>query len=299
MLAAIEKSRVAALVARAAVAAYFIHLVVEDLRAWSATRAQAAEGRAARFPLVGVTTALPAAVAVTLGVQVPLCASVLALEMLAKSSRLLWIQALLVVKHGRAPSELVAKKLAMAGAAALVAVHPVAAGLSRDGADPRRADRAASAAGPLLASVAARTGLATSLALAVGRALVATLFFVCGAAQLRRVAARGWRPWRSVPASVAFDDGHDNNFILAEMALALPYALGWRLPAVTRGLVATLLAEACVCWGPWRPWPNPHFRAHVRSHFFVNVGAAAGLALSRSHGGGVFSVDRLARKKSH
>lgn len=206
---------------------------------------------------------------------------------------------LLVFQHGRAPSELVAKKLAMAGAAALVAVHPVAAGLSRSAVDDPRRDRgAASAAGPLL-TVARRTGLATSLVLALARALVATLFFVCGAAQLRRVAARGWRPWRSVPGSVAFEDGHDNLFILLEMILAVPYALGWRLTAATRGLVATLLAEAAFCWPVWRPWPNPHFRAHVRSHFFVNVGVAAGLLLSRSHEGGVFAVDRLARRKSH
>ena len=154
----------------------------------------------------------------------------------------------------------------------------------------------------LLASAhaAAVAGLGRSALLLVGRVAVCALFAVGGLAQLRRVAARGWRPWRAVPVgSVAFDDGHDNNFLLLELALAVPYALGWRLPAVTRGLVVTLLAEACVCWPVWTSWPNRHFAAHVRSHFFVNVGVAAGLLLSRSYGGGAFAVDRLRRKKSH
>ena len=42
-----------------------------------------------------------------------------------------------------------------------------------------------------------------------------------------------------------------------------------------------------------------HFAAHVRSHFFCNVGVAAGLLLTRSLGGGVFAADRVVgRKKS-
>lgn len=49
-----------------------------------------------------------------------------------------------------------------------------------------------------------------------------------------------------------------------------------------------------------RPKRNrSHFAAHVRSHFFCNVGVAAGLLLTRSFGGGVFAADRvLGRKKS-
>lgn len=208
---------------------------------------------------------------------------------------------LLMAKYGRAPSELAAKKLAMVGAAALVAAHPVAAGLASRADARRRGDRsaAASAAGPLLATThAAAAGLARSGVLLLGRVCVCGLLIVAGTAQLRRVARRGWRPWRAVPDSVAFEDGHDNGFLLIELALALPYALGFALPSVTRALVAALLGEAIFCWPVWRPWTNPHYAAHVRSHFFVNLGVAAGLLLSRSHGGGAFAVDRLRRKKS-
>jgi len=45
--------------------------------------------------------------------------------------------------------------------------------------------------------------------------------------------------------------------------------------------------------------PHSHFAAHVRSHFFCNIGVAAGLLLTRSLGGGVFAADRVVgRKKS-
>lgn len=93
IVVAVERSRAAALIARAAVASYYIHLVVQDLGAWSSTRDRAAEGRNVPFPIIGVCTALPAALCVIAGVRVPQAASVLALEMLAKSSRVLWIQA--------------------------------------------------------------------------------------------------------------------------------------------------------------------------------------------------------------
>ena len=68
---------------------------------------------------------------------------------------------------------------------------------------------------------------------------------------------RGWRPWKPTPpSSVAFEDGHDNNFLLAELLLAVPYAAGWRASAVARSLAVVLAAEAVVCWPVWSPWPN-------------------------------------------
>ena len=373
---------------RACVASYFVHLVAEDLRAWwtvrpttAAAAANAAMGhpRALAFPLVSTLVVLPSALAVVAGKFVAPAATFLAAEMLWKSTRLLYIQFLLVFSHGRAPSELLAKKVAMCGVAALVAAHPVASGAggeaegtgrkSRrrrggDGIDdisvPSSSSSAApgksnSFAGPLIDSAARRleaAGIGRSALLLAGRLLVCALLLSGGLAQLRRVSARGWRPWRrwAAPSSVAFEDGHDNNFLLVELALALPFALGWRVPEVTRMLAGTLFAEAAVCWPVWRHWPNPcvvfffhflfaffsptfssfsrsthlalscslslslslssqhqkkkkkntsHFAAHVRSHFFCNVGVAAGLLLTRSLGGGVFAADRVVgRKKS-
>ena len=96
----------------------------------AAAAANAAMGspRALAFPLVSVLVVLPSALLVVAGKFVPAAAMLLAGEMLWKSTRLLYIQFLLVFTHGRAPSELLAKKVAMVGVAALVAAHPVASG---------------------------------------------------------------------------------------------------------------------------------------------------------------------------
>ena len=260
----------------------------------AAAAANAALGapRALAFPLVSALVVLPSALAVVAGRFVPAAATLLAAEMLWKSTRLLYIQFLLVFSHGRAPSELLAKKVAMCGVAALVAAHPVASGAggeAAEGTGRRRRSRSwglrrggqgegdASAppcpssappgksnsfAGPLIDSAVQRleaAGIGRSAVLLAGRLLVCALLLSGGLAQLRRVSARGWRPWRrwAAPASVAFEDGHDNNFLLLELALSLPFALGWRVPEVTRMLAGTLFAEAAVCWPVWRHWPNP------------------------------------------
>jgi hypothetical protein len=276
---------------------------------------------------VSAAIVLPAALAVIAGVHVPASAALLAADMMWKASHTLWAQAALMWRYGRAPSELLAKKLAMVGAAALLAAHPGSEGggrrKGRGGAGaggagaassaspattraaPKATRSASSFAGvPVLlegavAAARAEAGAATSALLLAGRLLVCGLLAMGGLAQLRRVAARGWRPWRPVHGgTVSFADGHDNNFLLAELVLALPFALGWRMGPVSRALAATLAAEAVTCWPLWRAWPNPFYAAHVRSHFFVNMGVAGGLLLSRSFGGQVFTVDRLLRKKS-
>jgi hypothetical protein len=90
-VAALERSRAAALLARAAVASYFLHLVVEDVRAWAGTKDRE-DGRVIPFPALSVATVLPAALAVVAGVWVPAAASLLAVEMLWKSMRVLYIQ---------------------------------------------------------------------------------------------------------------------------------------------------------------------------------------------------------------
>ena len=236
------------------------------------------------FPLVSTLVVLPSALAVVAGRFVAPAATLLAAEMLWKSTRLLYIQLLLIFSHGRAPSELLAKKVAMCGVAALVAAHPVASGAGgeaegtgrrsrgrdggSDGAAPSSSSAAAapgksnSFAGPLIDSAVQRleaAGIGRSAVLLAGRLLVCALLLSGGLSQLRRVSARGWRPWRhwAVPGSVAFEDGHDNNFLLVELALSLPYALSWRVPEVTRMLAGTLFAEAAVCWPVWKHWPNP------------------------------------------
>lgn len=51
---------------------------------------------------------------------------------------------------------------------------------------------------------------------------------------------------------------------LVEFVLALPFAVGFKTPAVARLLAATLAAEAVVCWPFWADWPTPSYSAHVR-----------------------------------
>ena len=329
-LARAEASRAAHALARAAVASYFLHLVTLDVAAWRRGAGAPASGAAAAggaglgappgaaaagaaFPLISLTLVLPAALAVIAGRHVPAAAALLAAEMMWKASQTLWAQAALMWRYGRAPSELLAKKLAMVGAAALLAAHPGSEGVRRrdkgaggkpSRAAPKATRSASSFAGvPLLdaavARVRAEASSARSALLLAGRLLVCGLLAVGGAAQLRRVAARGWRPWRTVHATtVSFADGHDNNFLLAQLLLAVPFALGWRMAAVSRSLAAVMTAEAVFCWPPWRAWPNAFYAAHVRSHFFVNMGVVGGLVLAQSFGGQVFTVDRLLRKKS-
>ena len=329
-----EASRAAHALARAAVAAYFIHLVTLDVSAWRrgvgapASGAAAAGGAGlgappgaaaagAAFPLISLALVLPASLAVIAGRHVPACAALLATEMMWKASQTLFAQAALMWRYGRAPSELLAKKLAMVGAAALLAAHPGSEGRKKEASRPSsmtaasstraapKATRSASsfAGVPLLdaavARVRAEASSATSALLLAGRLLVCGLLAVGGLAQLRRVSARGWRPWRAVHAgTVSFSDGHDNNFLLAQLLLALPFAAGWRTRSVSRALALVMTAEAVFCWPPWRAWPNAFYAAHVRSHFFVNLGVVGGLVLAQSFGGQAFTVDRLLRKKS-
>lgn len=51
-------------------------------------------------------------------------------------------------------------------------------------------------------------------------------------------------------------DGHDNNWLLLEFALSIPFAIGLKTEAVSRLLALTLLAEAFTCWNFLLPWPN-------------------------------------------
>ena len=48
----------------------------------------------------------------------------------------------------------------------------------------------------------------------------------------------------------------DNNWLLLEFAMALPFAVGFKTAAVSRGLALTLVLEALTCWPPWAYWPS-------------------------------------------
>lgn len=56
-------------------------------------------------------------------------------------------------------------------------------------------------------------------------------------------------------------DGHDNNWLLLETALAPFLAVGLATGVVSRLLCGVLLLEALTCWPFWAPyWPSWHYR---------------------------------------
>ena len=48
----------------------------------------------------------------------------------------------------------------------------------------------------------------------------------------------------------------DNNWLLVEFAMALPFAVGFKTAAVSRLLALTLVLEALTCWPIWTEWPS-------------------------------------------
>jgi uncharacterized membrane protein YphA (DoxX/SURF4 family) len=48
----------------------------------------------------------------------------------------------------------------------------------------------------------------------------------------------------------------DNNWLLVEFALALPFAVGLKTALVSRLLALVLALEALTCWPFWADWPN-------------------------------------------
>ena len=48
----------------------------------------------------------------------------------------------------------------------------------------------------------------------------------------------------------------DNNWLLVEFAMALPFAIGFKTATVSRLLALTLVLEALTCWPVWVSWPS-------------------------------------------
>lgn len=194
-------------------------------------------------------------------------------------------------------NELVMKKLAMIGATCLL--------VAVSWKDERGDGSAASPfAGVLFAGKDVDengrervTGRRKSAALLAARLLMAAMFFFVGAKQMSRVVARDFALFAGGSgARRGPKDGHDNNWLLAEFALGVPLAVGYKSEWTSRALVATLFLEAFLCWDFWTPG---HFRPeHARSHFVTNMACGGGLILLQAFGAGRYTVDRyLAAKK--
>ena len=72
--------------------------------------------------------------------------------------------------------------------------------------------------------------------------------------QVRRVILRDWEIYAK--KSYLRPDGHDNNFLLFEALLSVPFAVGYRTRLVGPLLALALLGEAVVCWNPLESWPS-------------------------------------------
>eukprot|EP00191_Tetraselmis_sp_GSL018_P004552 CAMPEP_0177596572 /NCGR_PEP_ID=MMETSP0419_2-20121207/11176_1 /TAXON_ID=582737 /ORGANISM="Tetraselmis sp., Strain GSL018" /LENGTH=304 /DNA_ID=CAMNT_0019088537 /DNA_START=1064 /DNA_END=1976 /DNA_ORIENTATION=- len=240
------------------------------------------------FPYVEVFFLLPCAVLAILGWQVPLTASILVLDILKDSGLLIWNQTWMLIYYGQRPNELMVKRVAMLGCSALVLVHSV-----------KENKRLSSYAGLLVADDdPKRHSAGRSLALLLGRVLVSLLFVYVGIVQIKRVMLRDMALWKSEARRGALIDGHDNNWLLLEFVLALPFAVGFKTETVSRLLACTLALEALTCWPFWSSaWPTWHYAAHVRSHFVTNLSVAGGLILLQGLGAGRYTVDEVLKKK--
>ena len=250
-----------------------------------------------RFPWFGVCALAPAALLAGLGVQVLATAAVVLLWEAWDSAHQIWTQLAMLLLYGQQPSELALKRLAIMGCATLVLASSV-----------RESKAASSYAGLLLGGVGGEAGggrrlpsARKSAVLLLGRLLLTALFAYVGITQVQRIVARDYILFQHTPHSQLWErDGHDNNWLLLEFALALPLGIGLWTGPVARLLAGTLAAEAATCWQFWRDWPTASYAAHVRLHFVTNLGVAGGLLLLASFGAGRYTVDRLLalKKKS-
>ncbi|CAD7703390.1 unnamed protein product [Ostreobium quekettii] len=282
--------------ARALVCLYFVNLVYEDLESWmflnqpeSRARFIAANRKSflPSFPWMGVCVLLPCAALATLGYYVPITASALLLDMLKESASMIWTGLKMLFLFGRRPNELMVKRLAMVGCSALVLANSV-----------KNHKKLTSYAGPLLSKSNDGPGHRKSIALLFGRLLMAVLFVYVGYVQIRRVLARDWSLWRKKGRDHwGIKDGHDNNWLLLEFALSLPFAVGYQTEIVSRGLSLILALEAVTCWPFWSTrWPTWHYKSHVRAHFVTNLAVSGGLIMLQSFGAGKYTVDRLLKR---
>jgi len=213
------------------------------------------------------------------------CACVMFADTLVDSYVLLArIAVQMVYGRGLYINELMAKKFSLLGCVALMMASCL-----------ESKERAQSSfAGGLLAEATFSTRL--SVALLLGRLLIAVLFLFVGLTELHRLLFQPFTPY--LPG-----DGHDVVWPKAvELLLAVPFILGFRTQTVSRLLAASLLLEALYAWSWWRiPGDRDSFahhrRAiHYREHFVTNVATAGGLLLLQKIGAGKYTVDELLKK---
>jgi uncharacterized membrane protein YphA (DoxX/SURF4 family) len=242
------------------------------------------------YPWASLLVVAPAALFCALGWKTRIAAGILTLDMVKEDTELIYRGVLGLIRDGTRPNELMVKKVSMFGCIALVFVGAAPAGAGKASVAGALTDERA----PALAS------RRKSAVLLAGRLLMAALFLYVGTGQLARIRHRS-QLWSH---RVDPTDGHDNLWLILELVLSLPFAVGYKLRPVTLALAATLAAEACSAWRFWRfradaargAWALGKF-IHARSHFVTNLSVAGGLLLLTGVGAGRYTVDRLLTKK--
>lgn len=281
---------------RVLVCLYFFNLVLQDWQLWRFYRSHEMKFRLSklpnakeyvkRFPFLGVLLVLPSATMVLFNYKVPVFATILVIDMLKDSSVMIWSQTVNFITKGWRPNELMLKKVAMLGCSALVLANAV------------KESKRNSYAGTLLAEDKKVDGKKKSAALLAGRLMMTALFAFIGYGQVRRVINRDFAVWVKHKDDHPFMDGHDNNWLLLEFALSIPFAIGYKMASTTRLLASTLILEAFSCWAFWSSQiKNWQYAFHAQLHFVVNLSCAGGLLILQSLGAGRYTVDNLIKKK--
>lgn len=73
---------------------------------------------------------------------------------------------------------------------------------------------------------------------------------------MNRILARDWQMWRRNKGAEWRFDGHDNNWLLLEFVLAIPFVAGFKMGIVSPLLALTCALEAITCWPFWNYWRN-------------------------------------------
>ncbi|KAG2446720.1 hypothetical protein HYH02_008282 [Chlamydomonas schloesseri] len=197
LLRALDSGPLAKWAARAMVCAWYINQVAEAVEVWAHLRnapmrkrwVDDPEPRRPTFPVLMVALLLPCALLCAAGVAVPVTGGALLARSVWEDAALSGRQLLAVLTRGSRPTELLAKRLAIVGAALLVLAHSV-----KDRA------RLRTYAGVLLPDEPASEERSPpsrrkSAALLAGRLLLASLLLFAGWSQVSRVAARGGSLW--------------------------------------------------------------------------------------------------------
>ena len=145
---------------------------------------------------------------------------------------------------------------------------------------------------------ARRISTRVSLALLLGRLLIAVLFLYVGSPSCNRLLFQPFTPY--LPG-----DGHDVVWPKAvELLLALPFVArlpddGGRAPARRSRSCSRPSTRGRGGASPATPTRSPHHRRaiHYREHFVTNVATAGGLLLLQKIGAGKYTVDELMKKK--